>query len=66
MNVYREIAPVLSNHGYSYACTALQGNNNTETNPYLMLREAMPLTTSKMLVSRELYLDFAVLATNRS
>jgi peptidoglycan/xylan/chitin deacetylase (PgdA/CDA1 family) len=53
---YSRIEPVLSKHGFTYACTAFPGSNSADSNRYLLLRETLPLTDSRALLERELLL----------
>jgi peptidoglycan/xylan/chitin deacetylase (PgdA/CDA1 family) len=60
---YRRIEPVLSKHGFAYACTAFPGNNSADSNRYLLLRETLPLTESRALLERELLLGLTAKRT---
>jgi peptidoglycan/xylan/chitin deacetylase (PgdA/CDA1 family) len=53
---YEKIEPVLSKHGFTYACTAVPGSNGVDSNRYLLLRATLPLTESGALLERELLL----------
>jgi peptidoglycan/xylan/chitin deacetylase (PgdA/CDA1 family) len=53
---YRRIEPILSRHGFTYACTAFPGSNSTDSNRYLLLRNTQLLTESGALLERELLL----------
>lgn len=53
---YGRIEPILSKHGFTYACAAFPGSNGADSNRYLLLRETLPLTESKALLERELLL----------
>jgi len=56
---YRKFKPVLSRHGFTYACTAVPGSNGANSNLYALLRETLPPTESRALIERELLLDLA-------
>jgi peptidoglycan/xylan/chitin deacetylase (PgdA/CDA1 family) len=56
---YATAEPIMSRNGFSYACTAVPGNNDGESNLYLLLRETLPQTTSGTILDREISLDFS-------
>lgn len=59
VSAYARIAPVLKRLGFDYACTAFPGNNNNDSNLYLLRRFTLPPVESKALLRRNLYLGFA-------
>jgi len=58
IDAYHRIIPVLRNLGFDYACTGEWGNNDAGTTPFLLRRLGLPLTTSRALLKRSLYLGF--------
>ncbi len=56
---YEPLIPFLKEQGFEYACTSWWGNNRDDTNPYLLLRNSLPLIVSPYLLGRELHINMA-------
>ena len=56
---YRRTEPILKKHKFEYACTSFPGNTCAFSNRYALRRTTLPPLTSKALLGRILYLDFA-------
>jgi peptidoglycan/xylan/chitin deacetylase (PgdA/CDA1 family) len=59
---YGKVEPILSRNGFSYACTALAGNNRSDSNRYALLRETLPSTVSESLLKRDVLLGLSARA----
>ena len=60
---YKRIEPVLSKHGFTYACTAFPGSNRADSNRYSLLRGTLPVTESKAVLEREILLGLSARRT---
>jgi peptidoglycan/xylan/chitin deacetylase (PgdA/CDA1 family) len=56
---YAKIAPLLEELGFDYACTSWWGNNNNESNLFLLNRNNLPPLKSSPLIKRELYINLS-------
>jgi len=50
---YRPFATFLANHGFLYAVTTGYGCNHRTTNPYLLRRITLPITTKRAFIAHE-------------
>lgn len=55
---YRPAVEILRAEGFTYACTAIPGVNDGNTDPFYLRRIVVPSTTSAALINRELSLTF--------
>jgi len=58
LKAYSRFAPILKNSGLDYACTACTGNNDHNSDPYLLRRSTLPLTSSPALLGHIMCLDY--------
>lgn len=55
---YQELVAILEQIGFEYAVTTVYGNNDHQTNRYLMRRSTLPLTAEPSLIRRNLIIDY--------
>jgi len=58
LKAYSRLAPILNKNGLDYACTACTGNNDHNSDPYLLRRSTLPLTSSPALLGHIMCLDY--------
>jgi hypothetical protein len=56
---YARFVPILKKHRLDYACASWWGNNNKNSNLYVLLRNVLPPRTSSAIIGRELHLNMA-------
>jgi peptidoglycan/xylan/chitin deacetylase (PgdA/CDA1 family) len=59
-HVYAELVDIVKRTGFLYSLTAVAGYNDHTTNPYLLRRIHLPITSSPALLGREVLLDFQI------
>ena len=57
-HAYTGLVDTVKRAGFVYSLTAVAGYNDHSTNPYLLRRINLPLTSSRALIGRELLLDY--------
>ncbi len=57
---YRRLRPIFENHGFDYACTSWWGHVDSKSDPYLLFRTGLPLSTSPAILSRALSLEYCI------
>jgi peptidoglycan/xylan/chitin deacetylase (PgdA/CDA1 family) len=55
---YRRFRPILEKHGFHYACTSWCGHVDSTSDPYLLGRIGLPLSTSNAIIARTLSLEY--------
>lgn len=55
---YRKFRPMLEKHGFLYACTSWCGHVDSTSDPYLLGRIGLPLSTSPAIIARTLSLEY--------
>jgi hypothetical protein len=55
---YRRFRPMLEKHGFHYACTSWCGHVDSASDPYLLGRIGLPLSTSPAIIARALSLEY--------
>lgn len=55
---YQRFRPILEKHGFLYACTTGCTYVDSTSDPYLLGRIGVPLSTSKAIIARALRLDY--------